>query len=814
MATQRLQGGRRLRLAVLFGGPSSERNISAGSMKPWVTWLALDPGVELTVLFVGRDLTFFRLPARYWFTNTCEDFEGQLGEEERLDPVARDALLRRQDLVIPLIHGRYGEDGAVQSELDGLGVPYLFGTPEALAASLDKEQTYVRLAAAGFETPWHRVLERGPEGATAIWEELTRLPRRSSSARAAVKPVHGGSSIGVSLVHSKPQFLPAVRAAFEEDDQVLVEEALAGTEFSVAVLEAEDGTPVALAPSEIQKRGKSFDTRSKYLHGEGAVLHTPFRQAAHRDAIRRAAARAFALFGLRDLARIDGFLETSGRLWITDINGIGGTAFSSFVFLQAAFAGLTHADLMGRLIRRGLTRAGRGDLARSMHIDTPSHRARGQVHVLLGGPTSERQVSRQSGTFAGLCLEAAGFDVAFLLMDRATRVAPIGRFAVLHHEVEQIAALVDGAERQALDLPFAQQIAAELGSSKREISLACGPWQDLEAAAGETPFVFLALHGGPGEDGTVQAALDSLGVPYNGSGPCASALCSDKWLTQAAVDAAAIAGIRTAPRRLVNRVQMAGWLRSGNRSHWNAKFRELAHELGAPAIVIKPRADGCSTGVKLIRNGGELHEFVESIVRVRPYHSPGPGSRPIKMPEVPPPEWMIEAALVEAEPVPLPQGDLHANNLRPWFEAKRFIELTVALLENADGTFRAAAPSMTVATGNELSLEEKFQQGTGSNLDLSLFLEPRQVDELRDRLARLAVHLGLEGYARVDAFYDRDRGDLHVIEVNTLPGLTEATVLYSQALGSFGLSPAEVLAGLVEQGRKRSQPEQKQHATG
>ena len=166
----------------------------------------------------------------------------------------------------------------------------------------------------------------------------------------AVKPLAGGSSFGVDVVPAEPAPLAAaVDAAFATTaGAVLVEEFLTGTEFSVVVLDGPSG-PTALAPTEVEKPPASlvYGTEEKYLHGSGVIHHTPMRaddDVLHE--IRRRAADAFGILGLRHMARIDGFRTDDGTVVVTDVNGIGGMGFSSFVFQQAAMVGIDHRHLI------------------------------------------------------------------------------------------------------------------------------------------------------------------------------------------------------------------------------------------------------------------------------------------------------------------------------------------------------------------------------------------------------------------------------------------------------------------------------------
>ncbi len=805
-----------MKVALCFGGPSDERNISAGSLKPWVTWLGADPGVVVTVVYFDRERQAWRLPETYAYTNTCEDFESQLPAAARLDEAALAALLCEQDVVVPLIHGAFGEDGALQTRLEELGVPYVFSDPAGLARTFDKRATYAALAAAGLPAPAHFAFDATSWRAkpAALHARALELGAPVGDLRCAVKPNRGGSSLGVSLVDgARASFDAAVAAAFEQDGEVLVEALLVGTEVSIVVLETDAG-PVALPPTEVETNAAVYDTRAKYLHGSGARLHTPARDGGAIPGLRAAALAAWSACGLRDMARIDAFLAPDGAITVTDINGISGMGFSSFAFLQTSLVGVGHAELVRGLVARA---ARRGSGARfDARREDPQ---RGRVHVLFGGPTSERQVSRQSGIFVGLALEARGYDVRFVFMDRGCRFTEIGHFLALHHDVEEIAELIASPERRAVASELGEAIASQLagsdfaggakdGAARRHV----GVTTDLAGAVRGANFVFLALHGGPGEDGTLQAALEALGAPYNGCGPEASRLCADKVGAVARVRDAELPGVGVPRQREVRLLELLAWLRAGE---WEARFEELARELGSALVIGKPAADGCSTGVKLLGGAGDLETFVRAIVAMRaslPAGAFGPGSRALQLPEPPPDRWLFEEAFVDPAAPALPEGDWNAQNLKGWIEGRRFLELTCALCEvppevaraNAVVRLVAAVPSLTVARAAELSLEEKFQQGVGTNLELDAFFGAERVRSIRARIEALAGALGLAGYARLDVFYDQRTDRVLLLEANTLCALTEATVFYSQMLASFGAAPPLALDWIVRAGRERA----------
>jgi D-alanine-D-alanine ligase len=811
-----------VKVVVFFGGPSEERDVSAGSIKPWVTYLEADPTAEVTVVFVDRELRAYRLPPEYYYANTCADFETQLRTldlELDWDEVA--ALCRRHDVAVPLVHGEFGEDGALQRRLEVWGVPYVFSTPDALFRTLDKERCYEALIGAGFPVPAHRTVERhewaaDPEAVVADVVSMAPALRRAgdgASDLVVVKPLAGGSSFGVDVVPvDAARVAAAVETAFAATGgAVLVEEFITGTEFSVVVLDGPDGAATALAPTEVEKPPGSqvYGTEEKYLHGSGVIHHTPIRvdpDTLHR--IRHRAGEAFAVLGLRHMARIDGFLTADGSVVVTDVNGIGGMGFSSFVFQQAAMIGIDHRRLIMGLLRAAL---GEPDVTAA----GPSEGTGGgrRIHVVLGGPTSERQVSRQSGCFVGLSLLASGNDVRFQLMDFQGRYTEIGLFYVLHHDVEEIQALVNDPVRRATIDAVGQAIRSEfaLSDTSARAALAVGHPSSLAEAADAADFVFLALHGGPGEDGRLQLALERLGRPFNGSGPSAADVAADKAATARRVRDLGLPGVGAPEQREVDVFELGSWLdemaATGSAS---TRFRSLCDELGAEVLVCKPAADGCSTGVKILKRPEVMERFFAAVVSESPEFDSDETRSDLRgrtltiaMPVPTPRRWLVERAFVDPDTVELPVGDLNLETLRPWFASKRYVELTAAVLDRPGRGLVAAVPSVTVAA-DELTLQQKFQQGVGTNLALDLFVSGDEAESVRSRVERLAREFDLEGYARLDLFWDRVDDVVYLLEINSLCGLTEATVFYSQWLADpEPLSPWAVLDRIVESGCER-----------
>jgi D-alanine-D-alanine ligase len=263
------------------------------------------------------------------------------------------------DVVLPLLHGAYGEDGTIQGLLELTGTPYVGAGVLASAAGMDKAYMKLLMAAQGLpigryvvvtDRDWRSV----SDGRKRVLDEISEL-----GLPLFVKPARGGSSIGISRVTSFAGLEDAIEAARAHDPKVLVEAAIDGIEVECAVLEGEDGAPPsASVPGQVLvDPGSSFyDFTAKYQVA-GATMRVP---ADVPDAvaaeIRRLACAAFDAIGCEGLARVDFFYTSSGQVLINEINTMPGmTAASGFPLMWAA-TGLPMPELMDRIIRTALAK--------------------------------------------------------------------------------------------------------------------------------------------------------------------------------------------------------------------------------------------------------------------------------------------------------------------------------------------------------------------------------------------------------------------------------------------------------------------------
>lgn len=260
------------------------------------------------------------------------------------------------DVVLPILHGRFGEDGTVQGLLELLGIPYAGGGVLMSAIGMNKHVTKQVLRAANVPVvPWVAVTRADLARDRGLWERRMRaldLP-------VFVKPNEAGSSVGVTKVSRWEDLDAALDTAFAEDGLVLVEKAIVGREVECGVLPGRDGEPVRVSVAgEIVVTGREFyDFEAKYLDAPGVELVCPADLADGELAeMQRIAAQAFEAIGGQGLARVD-FFYTGTEFYVNEVNTMPGfTPISMFPTCWIA-SGLSYPDLISDLLDTALEKA-------------------------------------------------------------------------------------------------------------------------------------------------------------------------------------------------------------------------------------------------------------------------------------------------------------------------------------------------------------------------------------------------------------------------------------------------------------------------
>ncbi len=788
-----------LKIAVLCGGPSQERGISLNSARSVIDHLS-DSSIDVIPFYVDPHLNFYELSRAQIYSNTPSDFDFKLAETHtRLGEEELGARLGDFDLVFPAIHGAFGEDGTVQDLLEDYGLPYVGSNADTCRKMFNKDRAAFLLRKAGFPTLPSVTLRQGNPHNRETVEKFFADHKLS---RAIMKPSAGGSSIGVFSVTSPEEAMNKLEnSIFSKaiDSTGLLEPFCEGREFTLVILENQSGEPVALIPSEISMSyadNAIFDFRRKYLPTNMVSYHCPPRFSDEEiTRIREQAQKIFKLLGMRDFARLDGWLMKDGTIWFSDFNPISGMEQNSFMFQQGARIGLSHAEM----IRMAIASACR----RYKLTPPPIAQSAGEhapVNVLFGGQSAERQVSLMSGTNVWLKLrQSSRFAPAPYFLDPDLNVWKLPYMFCLFHTTEEIAAACQSAapvlaKLEELVPPIRKALALPPHTPfERPVPLTLD--QFIAQSQNQNAFIFLGLHGGIGEDGTIQSKLDQAGLRYNGSGPAASFLCMDKNATGEAITKAAIPQVSTAAKHpCLIPEDFKGFSDKDYQNFWQG----LCTTLKTDTFIIKPQNDGCSAGVIHLRSAKDIELYIKLIADKAPHIPPNSfhgQTEIVEMSRSGSGTYLIES-FIETDLIRIHHTTMTHTERSGW------VELTIGVLTSVKiQSFHALNPSITVAEGDTLSLEEKFQGGTGINLTPppKSIITPEQVAHIRRSLEQVARTLGIDNYARIDLFFNRRSNEIIIIEANTLPGLTPATVIYHQALAETPpMFPTTFLERLID----------------
>lgn len=597
--------------------------------------------------------------------------------------------------------------------------------------------------------------------------------------------------------------------AFDNESEVLVEEFVEGKEFSCIVVRTEDGAAIALPPTEIVKGHEVFDYRSKYLAGLSRKV-TPIRLPDEQiNAIRKDCEELFDFVGFHVYARIDGFIKADGTIYLNDPNTTSGMLPSSFFFHQAAEIGLNPSQFLTYIIRVSLQerlKAGQlnlpaqlmlQDLDRRILAQQKEAKQRKKIAVILGGYSSERHISVESGRNI------------YEKLSSSEKYEPVPVFLTgndEHFELYQLPINIllkdnaDDIKEKVMHFhqhPVIGEIRQQCQSLTHKYT---GPGMifepvpvSLQQLAEMVDGVFIALHGRPGEDGALQTKLEEVGLPYNGSGVASSARTINKYDTNQFLKQH---GFKVADQTLYHKqdyLTNKGAFVDGILTHYDFPF------------IAKPVDDGCSSAVKKIKTREELEAFLELLFRDT--DELGPKAAAVLKLKLKEEFSRKDVVLVE--------------NFIDRQGAKYFLEVTGGMLTSLDDSgeskvvYEVFEPSETLAGEGILSLEEKFLAGEGQNITPARFGVNKEeytliAHQVKSDLRRAAQLLQVEGYCRIDAFVRVSHNmdvDTIIIEVNSLPGMTPATVIFHQAALN-GYKPFDFIDHILEYSFKKNKIEQ------
>lgn len=585
------------------------------------------------------------------------------------------------------------------------------------------------------------------------------------------------------------------------EENILIEKFIDGEEFSCIVIEDDNGKVIALPPTQIKKPSEIFDYRAKYLPGISRKI-TPIDLAIEQiKNIREKCEDLYRNLHGDVYARLDGFINDKGEITLNDPNTTSGMLPSSFFFHQAAEIGLNPSQFLTFIIRNSLKARIKSskysiflskmleDLDEAIQRKNTIKSDKESVAVIMGGFSSERHISVESGRNI------------YEKLSSSSKYSPFPVFLSgslenhVLHEIPVNIMLKDNADdiKEKIEHFKIHPIIEEIRNETQEISLKYSgkllqapnaiSYADL---AKKTKMAFIALHGRPGEDGSVQRELEKFGMAYNGSLPSSSEITINKFETNEILRKH---GVLVAHHQFVKKHD---W-----KSNAEVFYAQIEKEFPYP-LIAKPADDGCSSAVAKIKNRESLEAYSTLIFRDN--------------------EELDKAAcdtlkISYKEEFPIKNGYV-IETLIDKGEARHFLEITGGLLTHIDDSgsidFEMFEPSEALAIGEILSLEEKFLAGEGQNItparyDQNPELNKSIAEKVKLELKKVCEILNIQGYARIDAFvriFEKDEIEVFIIEVNSLPGMTPATCIFHQsAINEY--TPLQFISSILEFGKKR-----------
>ena len=698
-----------------MGGRSLESEVSFNSGRTICDHLDKQKYTALPI-FQHHDGHLYLIPLKFLYRGKISDFEHRLATEAR--QIYWHDIPALVDIVYIAQHGRFGEDGCAQALLELYTIPYIGSKVAASALGMHKAMQKIFLQHAGI-TVAHGVTIAPHEHAHVTQEFLAT---NNLTLPVIVKPVHEGSSFGVTWVNTFDELSHAVtRAATIYPDHVqdvIIEECITGMEFScIVVFDATTKKFKALSVTEVEHNGHDiiYDYEQKYMPGR-AIKWTPARCTPEDfKKITDTCVRVMDALEFTTIGRIDGFLTPQSEVIIIDPNTLSGMAPSSFTFMQAAQCGMTHTDLINYLIDAEIAQQPLAPRKSSVIYNAQvlaEHTVLGKtaVAVLFGGASHEREISLESGRNVYFKLQSEGYCAIAVFLNSNNELFVIDHQLIVSSATHTIESQVTDSQRVSWDM-----------------------------LADAVDFVFIALHGNVGENGTVQGALEMLQVPYNGSSVLTSALCMDKYKTALVLKSAGCA----VPEQ--NLLPLASIMQP---------------EIVNYPVIVKPHNDGCSVGVHKADNLEQLLHALQTLKAEGFSH-----------------------ALVE--------------------EYVRGMELTVGVLGNSGNIHvlppSAAIATGGILSIEEKFLPGAGENQTPAPLpETTLSFVKREIERAYSALG-CSGYARIDCFYQSPTVSPTGTERLVILEINSLPGLTPATCIFHQA-AEENMSPGDFLKKIIELG--------------
>ena len=349
---------KKLKIGVLFGGKSAEHEVSLQSAQNVIK--ALDRNkYEVVPIGIDKNGKWLLSSTSNYLLNSGNPKLIKLNKSSKqialyaegrgmLSDINSNRTQGKIDVIFPVLHGPFGEDGSIQGLLKVAGVPYVGAGVLGSAVGMDKDVMKRLFKEAGIPTPKFLVLKQGEKMSFKEASKFLGLP-------IFVKPANLGSSVGINKVKNEKKWQVALKDAFKYDSKIILEEEIKGREIECAVLGNEK--PIASIPGEIIVNSEFYSYEAKYIDENGARAEIPAKLPKGKiKEIQKLAVKTFKVLNCEGMGRVDFFLGKNGKVYVNEINTIPGfTNISMYPKLWEA-SGLSTPKLLDRLIELAVER--------------------------------------------------------------------------------------------------------------------------------------------------------------------------------------------------------------------------------------------------------------------------------------------------------------------------------------------------------------------------------------------------------------------------------------------------------------------------
>jgi D-alanine--D-alanine ligase len=726
-----------LKVIIIFGGIDGEKNISLSTVRSFMDHSSYNKNIEL--FFMNEQMWFYKVPVGSIYANNIKDFADTIKNYSHLNWVELLAHLQQPHVIVfNTIHGAMGEDGQLNYFLEHGQIPFTGSTHYTMAKTFDKHQFNQIMKKNGLKTINTFLLPVNDMiNLMEIYKQLIK------SKKYILKPQKGGSSLGVAIINDGSDLLNKIENHWRQFGSMILEEFFEGMEFSVAVLD----THWSWQPSNkiiFTQTKDVYSYEKKYMiNNEVEYLYQQMDPVMEKT-IKNHCYNIAKGLQIKSLVRIDGIFKNKEFI-INDCNTNPAIDQNSLLFktktgpLKSIFDAIIEENInyyypQLKTYLKAYKKHFLKDDLRQIHMEKIKH------FLTKAGINQDQLniIDKWKGNPMDVAIITGGNsnekNVALLSGSNV--------FLQLSQSFLFKPSLFCWHQDNIYPMDYGDcgfTLVDNLVNHLKD-PVAIDQWiSNLSPDV----FVFLGLHGGLGENGHIQSLLKNC---YNGSDSQWSRLFMDKYGT-----ALKCHGSRSYGRFLIDTINKKyrynledDWKIYEQNQGWKNYDENLYRLLSENVWCWKPNNDGSSIGIKIIKSFNDI---------------------------------------------PWDEGGLFI--VEEFINGPQWIELTVGVI----GKY-VLTPSITLSSGEFLTMEEKFQYGLGINLMESSLLNGKQVESIRNQIKSSMASIDFKSYCRVDLFYNVAEDKVTIIEVNGLPALTPATVLYHQ--GSMeGLSQQQLLEAII-----------------